>query len=87
MCIRDSSGALPIAAAAGSAGMKRCFLPISNVKEGQIIENIDIIGVENIKELAAVLNDPDRLLSLIHISSLHWGLCPCFLGRFWRCCP
>ena len=51
----------PIAAAAGSAGMKRCFLPISNVKEGQIIENIDIIGVENIKELAAVLNDPDRL--------------------------
>ena len=59
--IKPVSGALPIAAAAGSAGMKRCFLPISNVKEGQIIENIDIIGVENIKELAAVLNDPDRL--------------------------
>lgn len=59
--IKPVSGALPIAAAAGSAGMKRCFLPIPNVKEGQIIENIDIIGVENIKELAAVLNDPDRL--------------------------
>ena len=59
--IKPVSGALPIAAAAGNAGMKRCFLPISNVKEGQIIENIDIIGVENIKELAAVLNDPDRL--------------------------
>lgn len=59
--IKPVSGTLSIAAAAANAGMKRCFLPIPNVREGQIIENIDIIGVENIKELAAVLNAPDRL--------------------------
>ena len=59
--IKPVSGILSIVAAAGNAGKKRCFLPIPNVSEGQIIRNIDIIGVEDIRELAGMLNDPDQL--------------------------
>ena len=56
--IKPVSGILSIVAAAGNAGKKRCFLPIPNVSEGQIIGNIDIIGVEDIRELAGMLNEP-----------------------------
>lgn len=59
--IKPVSGILSIVAAAGNAGKKRCFLPIPNVSEGQIIGNIDIIGVEDIRELAGMLNEPDQL--------------------------
>ena len=59
--IKPVSGILSIVAAARNAGKKRCFLPIPNVSEGQIIGNIDIIGVEDIRELAGMLNEPEQL--------------------------
>lgn len=59
--IKPVSGILPITAAARRDGKRRCFLPVPNVKEGQIIGGIDIIGVENIRQLAAMMNEPETI--------------------------
>lgn len=44
-------GALPIAVKAREEGFKGFFLPIQNVKEAAIVNDLDVYGVENIKEV------------------------------------
>lgn len=59
--VKPVPGTLSIVAAAKREGMRRCFLPASNVKEGQIVDGIDIIGVGTLKQLAELLNAPSEL--------------------------
>lgn len=59
--IKPVHGTLSIVEAAKTAGIRRCFLPISNVKEGLITADIDIIGVTDLRQLADLLNTPERL--------------------------
>ena len=57
--IKPVHGALSITAAAKKDGKPVCFLPQENIREGLIIEGIQIIGVDHLKNLTDLLNSPD----------------------------
>ncbi|WP_394527006.1 YifB family Mg chelatase-like AAA ATPase [Lacrimispora sp. JR3] len=57
--IKPVHGALSITAAAKKDGKPVCFLPQENIREGLIIEGIQIIGVDHLKKLTDVLNSPE----------------------------
>ena len=48
--VKTVKGILPIARKAKLSGLKRCIIPKVNVKEGAIIDGIDIIGVTSLEE-------------------------------------
>ncbi|WP_077611013.1 YifB family Mg chelatase-like AAA ATPase [Clostridium sp. Marseille-P2415] len=58
--IKPVRGALSITAAAKKDGKHRCFLPGENVREGLIIEGMEIIGVESLKDLTDQLHSPKK---------------------------
>ena len=53
--IKKVSGILPIVLAAQKQGLKRCIVPKENQKEGELIEGIQVIGVDSLQEVCAVL--------------------------------
>lgn len=53
--VKAVKGVLPIVQCAKKEGMKRCILPSANVGEGAIIEDIEIIGVDDLKQTIAYL--------------------------------
>ncbi|WP_018479877.1 YifB family Mg chelatase-like AAA ATPase [Pontibacter roseus] len=54
--LRPIKGVLPIAIQARKEGFKGFILPARNANEAAIVNNLDIIGVENIKEAIDFLN-------------------------------
>ena len=58
--IKPVRGVLSITAAAKKAGKQKCFFPRENAGEGLIIEGMEIIGVENLKDLTDQLNFPEK---------------------------
>jgi len=54
--LRPIRGALPIAIEARKAGFKGFILPKENASEAAIVDNLDIIGVENMQEAIDHLN-------------------------------
>jgi magnesium chelatase family protein len=54
--LRPIKGVLPIAIQARKEGFKGIILPARNAKEAAIVNQIDVIGVENIKEAIDFLN-------------------------------
>lgn len=59
--VKPVRGILPMVMAAKEAGRRRFFLPKENVNEGVLIPGIEIIGVESVQELAALLNHPENI--------------------------
>ncbi|MBD5450939.1 MAG: YifB family Mg chelatase-like AAA ATPase [Lachnospiraceae bacterium] len=53
--IKPVRGVLPIVAAAKAGGIKRCILPQDNAAEGAVVEDIEIIGVRDMKETVEYL--------------------------------
>ena len=53
--LRRISGALPMAIAAERVGVKRLFLPAENAAEAAFAESVEVIGLENVGELVAIL--------------------------------
>ncbi len=49
-------GILPIVDAAAKAGIKKCIIPKNNINEGSIVDGVDIVGVESISEVIAIVN-------------------------------
>ncbi len=49
--LRPIRGAISIAEAARSAGLSAVYLPIQNVEQAMLVENIEIIGVKDLKSL------------------------------------
>jgi magnesium chelatase family protein len=49
--LQPIKGALPIAIKAKEEGFKGFILPIQNAKEAAIVDNLDVYGIENIKEV------------------------------------
>ncbi len=49
--LQPIKGALPIAIKAREEGFKGFFLPIQNVKEAAVVNDLDVYGVESIKEV------------------------------------
>ena len=55
--INKINGAFPITLEALKLGIKRIVLPKENAKEAAIVQNLEIIGVNNLKEVIEYLND------------------------------
>jgi magnesium chelatase family protein len=58
--VKTVKGVLPIVRRGKLENLRRCIVPISNVKEGAIIEGIEIIGVSNLKETIEYLREPEE---------------------------
>jgi len=63
--LQPMKGALPIAVEAERKGFKGIILPKQNAKEAAIVENLDVYGVENIKQVIDFLNDTIKLERVI----------------------
>jgi magnesium chelatase family protein len=63
--LQPMKGALPIAIEAERKGFKGIILPKQNAKEAAIVENLDVYGVENIKQVIDFLNDTIKLERVI----------------------
>ena len=50
-------GVLPIVKLAKDNGIKRCIIPKANAKEGAVIEGVEIMAVENLKQLISFLRE------------------------------
>lgn len=64
--LKPVNGILPIVMCAKINGMKRCIIPMENVSEARLIEGIDMIGADCLKEVVDFLNDgilPDHPLT------------------------
>lgn len=49
--VRHVNGALPMAIAASRGGVKKLFVPLDNAAEAAIAPNIEVYGVDNVKQL------------------------------------
>lgn len=59
--VKKVSGILTLAASAKKWGFRRCFIPQENKQEGQIIKEMEIIGVKSLEHMADLLNNPQSL--------------------------
>lgn len=55
--INKVNGVLPIVYNAYKLGFKRCVVPFENVKEGAVVQGIDVYGVNNLQEAVRFLNN------------------------------
>lgn len=58
--VKKVSGILPIVSEAKKQGYRRCIVPKENVREGAVVQEIEIIGVGNLKQTLAYLSSPEE---------------------------
>lgn len=63
--VRSVRGVLPMVRMAKEKGIKKCFVPLENVKEGAVIDGIDVYGVTAITELLLYLQTEKEERELI----------------------
>ncbi len=59
--LQPIKGALPIAIKAREEGFKGFILPKQNAREAAVVNNLDVYGVDNLKEVADFLNSKQNL--------------------------
>lgn len=59
--IKKIHGALPMAVMAQKEGLKRCFLPKPNAREGTLVPGMTVVGVTDLKQLVRFLNEPHKI--------------------------
>ena len=59
--LQPIKGVLPIAIKAREEGFKGFILPKQNSKEAAVVNNLDVYGVENIKEVIDFFNGDQKL--------------------------
>lgn len=62
--IKTIKGVLPIVRRAKQESLKRCIIPKVNVREGTIIDDIEIIGVDTLKETIEYLKENEERKAL-----------------------
>lgn len=55
------NGILPMCIEAKKLGMKRVIIPKENAKEASIVEGIEVIGVNNLKQVVDYLNKKEKI--------------------------
>lgn len=55
------NGILPMCIEAKNLGMKKIILPKENEEEASIVEGIDVIGVNNLKQVVKYLNKQEKI--------------------------
>ena len=63
--LQPIKGALPIAIKAREKGFKYFILPKKNAKEAAIVDNLKVLGVENIMEVINHFNDKEKIAPTI----------------------
>jgi magnesium chelatase family protein len=63
--LRPIKGALPIAIQARKEGYKGLFLPKENAREAAIVNNLDVYGIENLKEAVDFFNKKVELAPVV----------------------
>lgn len=59
--VNKINGVFPIALEAAKLGMKKIILPKENAKEASIVQNIEVIGVESLKEVIEYLTNQKNI--------------------------
>ncbi len=59
--INSLIGALPMCVEAKSMGIKKIILPKQNAKEAAVVSGIEVLGVEDLKEVVSFLNEEIKL--------------------------
>ncbi len=54
-------GALPLAASAKDQGFKRIILPLANSAEAAVVEGIEVLGVNNLRQVVDWANDLEQI--------------------------
>ncbi len=62
--VKEVSGVLPCVLRAREEGIRRCILPLGNVKEGALAEGMEIYGVSSLQEFCDYLLDGIPLLEI-----------------------
>ena len=62
--LQPITGALPIAIQARKEGFKGFILPAQNAQEAAIVNNLEVYGVENIKQVIDFFNGEEKLVPL-----------------------
>src|SRR5437868_7508880 len=60
--VRPVKGVLPVALEARRRGKRALFVPQANAREAALVSNIDVYGVENLRETFAFLRGEQPLL-------------------------
>lgn len=55
--VKPVNGVLSMVDKAREYGLKRCFLPVDNVREGMVIQGMEMIGVESLEQMVCMLRD------------------------------
>jgi magnesium chelatase family protein len=63
--LRPIKGALPIAIQARKEGFKGLFLPKENAREAAIVNNLNVYGIENLREVVDFFNKKNELRPVI----------------------
>ena len=63
--LQPIKGALPIAIQARKEGFKGFILPSQNAKEAAIVDNLEVYGIENIKEVISFFNGEKELTPIV----------------------
>lgn len=58
--VKPVRGVISLVLAARERGIVRCFLPKENVAEGELVEGIEIIPVEHLTQLWAMIKKPEK---------------------------
>ena len=67
--VKPVRGCLSVAVAAKKAGLKGIIVPLENVREGAVVEGIDVIGVSELAEVAEFLNGERTIAP--HVVDIH----------------
>lgn len=59
--INNVNGILPMCIEAKNLGMKCIIVPKENAKEAAVVEGIEVIGVENLKQVIKYLNKKEKI--------------------------
>jgi magnesium chelatase family protein len=82
--LQPIKGVLPIAIKAREEGFKGFILPLQNAREAAVVNNLDVYGVENIREVieffngkselqATIVNTRDEFFSKINLSEIDFS--------------
>ena len=63
--VNKVNGVLPMCIEALNLGIKRVVIPTENCKEAQVIKNLEIIPVKNLKEVIGYLKGEDEITKVI----------------------
>ncbi len=67
--VKPVKGCLSVAVAAKKAGLKGIIVPLENVREGAVVEGIDVIGVSELAEVTEFLNGRESIAP--HVVDIH----------------